>query len=157
MVFTMCDVPKEERHECVYTWTYRIKTKKGKFLYIQESLTPIYFDKSGKPLVGFAQSTIIENVKKQPQIGVCKKLNSKSEYETIYYKKYSKSILLDRLSHRVLDVVRLLAQGLSTKEISFRLNISDNTTSTHRKKNLTKLDFNTTSEIVNYCLTNQIF
>lgn len=157
MVFTMTNIPKEQRHECVYTWTYRIKTKKGIFLNIQESLTPIYFDTSGKPLVGFSQSTVIDNVKKQPQIGVCKKLNSNAEYETLYYKNYSKSILLDKLSKRELDIVRLLSQSLSTKEISSRLNISNNTTSTHRKNILSKLDFTSTSEIIKYCATNQVF
>lgn len=157
MVFTMTNVPKEERHECVYTWTYRIKTKKGKFLNIQECLTPIYFDNTGKPLVGFSQSTVIDNVKKQPQIGVCKKLNSNAEYEILYYKNYSKSILLDKLSNRELDVVRLLSQGLSTKDISSRLSISDKTTSTHRKNILSKLDFKTTSEIIKYCSLNQVF
>lgn len=157
MVFTMTNVPVEERYECVYTWTYRIKTNKGTFLNIQECLTPIYFDNAGKPLVGFSQSTVIDNVKKQPQIGICKKLNVNFEYETLYYKNYSKSILLDKLSNRELDIVRLLSQGLSTKEISLRFNISDNTTSTHRKNILSKLEFNSTNEIISYCSTNQIF
>ena len=153
----MTHVPAEERHKCVYNWTYRIKTKKGIFLNIQECLTPIYFDDTIKPLVGFSQSTVIDNVKQQPQIGVCKKLNSNSEYETLYYKNYSKNILLDKLSKRELDVVRLLSQGLSTKEISFRLNISDSTTSTHRKNILAKLHFSSTIEIINYCSINQVF
>ncbi|WP_088322918.1 LuxR C-terminal-related transcriptional regulator [Polaribacter tangerinus] len=157
MQFTMKEIPEEERSNCTYTWTYRIKTKKGKYLNIQECLTPIYFDSYGKPLVGFSQSTVIDSVKKQAQIGVCKKLNNNGEYETLFYKNYSKNILLDNLSNRELDIVRLLSLGLSTKEISDRLNISSFTTSTHRRNILAKLDFNSTAEITKYCLTHQLF
>lgn len=157
MVFTMTNIPVTERDKCLYTWTFRIKTKKGNYLNIQESLTPIFFDSSGKPLVGFSHSTVIDSVTKQPQIGVCKKLNSNSEYETLYYKNYSKGILLDKLTNRELDIVRLLSQGLSTREISSRLNISENTTKTHRKNILSKLEFESTGEIINYCSSNHFF
>lgn len=156
MVFVM-KMPFEERRKCVYTWNYRIFTKKGNCLNIQECLKPIYYDHVGKPIVGFSECTVIDNIKKQPQIGVCKKMNENSEYETLFYKNYSKSILLDRLTNRELDIVRLLTDGHSTKEISTKLNISENTTSTHRKNILSKLEFKSTAEIINYCSINQVF
>lgn len=157
MTFTMTNVPREDRAKCVYTWSFRVKTKSGNYLNIQECLTPIYFDDAGKPLVGFSQSTVLGNEKKQPQIGICKILNSNSEYETLFYKNYSKDDLLNKLSNREIDIVRLLSKGLTSKEISERLNISTNTTSTHRKNILSKLDFHSSAQIINYCLENQIF
>lgn len=157
MVFTMNEVPQAERIKCVYYWNYRLKNKKGTYVNIQVHQTPLYFDSKGKPILGFSQNTIMGSTKKQPMVGVCKKMNAHNEYETLYYKNYSKNLLSERLSNREIDVVRLLSQGYTTKQISSKLNISVHTTSTHRKNILSKLNFKTSMEIVNYCNENHLF
>ncbi|MEO9892595.1 LuxR C-terminal-related transcriptional regulator [Aurantibacter sp.] len=157
MIHTMNKVEKKDRVNCVYSWNYRLKNSKNKYVNIQVHQTPLYFDKKGKPILGYSQNVILGNVKKQPMVGVCKKLNANDEYETLFYKNYSESLLIDCLTNREFDVVRLLAKGHSTKEISTRLNISIHTTATHRKNILSKLKFNSSSEIINYCNQNQIF
>ncbi|CAM3403538.1 LuxR C-terminal-related transcriptional regulator [Zobellia roscoffensis] len=157
MTFTMGNVPTAERIHCVYSWNYRLKNKKGKYVNIQVHQTPLYFDSKGKPILGFSQNTVMGNVKKQPMVGVCKKLNHQNEYETLFYKNYSESLLIDCLSNREFDIVRLLAKGHTTKEISDKLNISTHTTATHRKNILSKLKFKSSIEIVNYCNQNHLF
>lgn len=157
MIFTLKNVDQSERINCVYSWNYRLRNAKGNYLNVQVHQTPLYFDKEGKPIVGYSRSTIMGNIKKQPMIGICKKLNNNNEYETLYYKNYSEKLLIDNLSNREIDIVRLLAKGCTTKEISSKLNISIHTTATHRKNILAKLKFNSSIEIVNYCNRNNLF
>ncbi|WP_209400791.1 LuxR C-terminal-related transcriptional regulator [Pseudozobellia sp. WGM2] len=157
MVYTMNNVPQKERVKCVYYWNYRLKNKQGIYVNIQVHQTPLYFDSKGKPILGFSQNTIMGNTKRQPMVGVCKKLNANNEYETLFYKNYSKSLIIDNLSNRELDIVRLLSKGHTTKEISNKLNISTHTTATHRKNILSKLNFKNSLEIVNYCNENHLF
>ncbi|MBM1105429.1 PAS domain-containing protein [Aurantibacter crassamenti] len=157
MQYTMTHVNQDDRINCVYYWNYRLKNAKSEYVNIQVHQTPLFFDEQGKPILGYSQNTILGNSKKQPMIGVCKKLNSNNEYETLFYKNYSEALLIDNLSNRELDIVRLLAKGNTTKEISTKLNISIHTTATHRKNILSKLKFNSSSEIINYCNENHLF
>lgn len=52
------------------------------------------------------------------------------------------------LSHREIEIVRLVASGLIAKEIAGRLHLSTHTVYTHRKNIMKKLKLGTTSELV---------
>ncbi len=58
------------------------------------------------------------------------------------------------LSPRELEVMRLIAQGLSPKEIGSSLTISAKTVSTYRERIMLKLQISTTSEIIRYAIIN---
>lgn len=60
------------------------------------------------------------------------------------------------LSNREMDVLRLLAQGLTIKEISDKLHISSNTTTTHRKNISLKLGIRSVSGLSLYAMMNGI-
>jgi DNA-binding CsgD family transcriptional regulator len=60
------------------------------------------------------------------------------------------------LSSREKDVVRLLAKGLSNKEISEKLFISPHTTITHRKNITRKLNIKSVAGLIVYALINDI-
>ena len=62
----------------------------------------------------------------------------------------------DILSEREVDVIKLIAEGLSHKEIAERLFISTRTVETHKKNILTKLNLKTTVDIVKYAILNGI-
>ncbi len=62
----------------------------------------------------------------------------------------------DVLSDREIEVIRLIADGLSYKEIADRLFISTRTVETHKKNILSKLDLKTTVDIVKYAILNGI-
>ena len=51
-----------------------------------------------------------------------------------------------------IEIVRLIADGLTTKEIAVRKNISFHTVMTHRKNIFRKLDVNNTSELIKYAM-----
>lgn len=60
------------------------------------------------------------------------------------------------LSERELEVLKLVAEGLRTKEIAERLNIGIKTVDTYRARLLTKLNCDSTTELVRYAIRNGI-
>lgn len=61
-----------------------------------------------------------------------------------------------KLSDREFQVLKLIAKGLRSKEIANYLKISEKTVTTYRGRILKKLDLQSNSEIVRYCIDNNI-
>ena len=59
---------------------------------------------------------------------------------------------LERLSPRQLEVLRLLAQGYSTREIARRLKLSVKTIETHRAEAMNRLDIHEIAGLVRYAV-----
>ena len=57
-----------------------------------------------------------------------------------------------RLTRRELQVVQLIAEGNSTKEMAAILAISEKTVETHRKQIMDKLDIRTVAGLTKYCV-----
>src|SRR6266568_2249447 len=62
----------------------------------------------------------------------------------------------DRLSVREREIVQLLAEGKSNKEIAAQLNISTRTVENHRAKTMDKLNLHSFGELVRYAVRNKI-
>ncbi|MEI6210904.1 MAG: response regulator transcription factor [bacterium] len=56
------------------------------------------------------------------------------------------------LEGRMLEVVRLIGQGMSVKEISAELDLSIKTVSTYKKRAMQQLDIHSTAGLVRHCL-----
>lgn len=61
-----------------------------------------------------------------------------------------------RLTPREREIVQLLAEGLSNKEVAGRLNISVKTAETHRSRIMAKLNLRSVGELVRYAVRNGI-
>jgi DNA-binding NarL/FixJ family response regulator len=61
-----------------------------------------------------------------------------------------------RLTAREREIVQLLAEGKTSKEVAAVLNISAKTAETHRAHIMRKLEFHSVGEIVRYAVRNQI-
>lgn len=158
MVFTMTEIKQEDRSKLTYTWNYRIKNNKGEYLNLLEHQTPTYFDEFGKPVIAIAHATIVGKEENKPIIALAKMLNENNEYETLLYKNYSDKLLLpETISKREQDVIRLLALNNTSKQIAEKLFISSHTVDGHRRNILKKLNFQSTKELAQYCLVNQLF
>ncbi|OCA68041.1 LuxR family transcriptional regulator [Chryseobacterium artocarpi] len=64
--------------------------------------------------------------------------------------------LRDPLTRREMEILKLICDGYSSKDISEKLFISINTVETHRKKILLKLNVKNTVGVVKYALENHI-
>lgn len=62
----------------------------------------------------------------------------------------------DRLTSREREIVQLLAEGMSSKEVALSLSISVKTADTHRANIMRKLQLHSVSELVRYAVRNQI-
>jgi RNA polymerase sigma factor (sigma-70 family) len=62
----------------------------------------------------------------------------------------------DLLTPREKEILQLLAEGKSNKEVAALLNLSTNTVETHRTRMMQKLDLHSTAEIVLYAVRKRI-
>lgn len=61
-----------------------------------------------------------------------------------------------RLTSREIEIIKLLAKGLSSPAIAEKLFISENTVETHRRNILRKTNTHSTVELINYSRTNHV-
>ncbi|WP_431157553.1 LuxR C-terminal-related transcriptional regulator [Winogradskyella poriferorum] len=155
MVFTMGTIEETDRQNANYTWNYRFKNGKDNYVNIIQNTTPLAFDTNGKPIIGLAHYTVLDSNMKMDVTASAKLLNDKNEYETIYFNTFSQKLLSGGISNRERDIIRLLIQGKSSKEISERLNISPHTVDTHRRNILKKLNISSTGELIGMLRQNQ--
>lgn len=66
------------------------------------------------------------------------------------------TIMRNRLTSREREIVQLLAEGKSSKEVAVALGISVKTAETHRANIMRKLELHSVSELVRYAVRNQI-
>ena len=64
--------------------------------------------------------------------------------------------LCDELTATETEIVRLITQGFTTKEIADKRNLSFHTVITHRKNIFRKLNINSTSELMIYAMRSGI-
>jgi len=65
-------------------------------------------------------------------------------------------LIRERLTAREREIVQLIAEGKSSKEVASFLGISVKTVETHRANVMNKLEIHTVSELVRYAVRNQI-
>ena len=66
------------------------------------------------------------------------------------------ALVADRLTSREREIVQLLSEGKSSKEVASVLSISVKTADTHRANIMRKLEIHSVSELVRYAVRNQI-
>ncbi len=66
------------------------------------------------------------------------------------------ALVRNRLTAREREIVQLLAEGKSSKEVAVSLNISVKTAETHRANIMRKLELHSVSELVRYAVKNRI-
>lgn len=150
MHFTMTELTDSQRKRMSYTWNYRIKNGNNEYVNIVQNTTPLQFDKDHKPIIGLAHYTVMHGAIKMDICASAKYLNDKNEYETLYYKNISTSNLIDVVTNRERDIIRLIITKNTSEEISKKLNISFHTVNTHRRNILKKLNLDSTFELINY-------
>ena len=156
MNFTINEISVEERKQMSYTWNYRFKNANDQYVNIIQNTTPIEFDMQKKPVIGLAHYTVMNPNIKMDITASAKFLNINNEYETKFFKNFSRKLLKDGVSNRERDIIRLLVLDYSSKEIAEKLFISSNTVDTHRRNILKKLQISSTGELVAMLKMNKI-
>lgn len=90
-----------------------------------------------------------------PKIKTAAKESSKAHAEDPAQQGQSGSIRF-RLTPRERQIVQLLAEGKTNKEVAEMLSISSSTVETHRKNILNKLNLRSTADLVRYAIRNSL-
>lgn len=156
MNLTVNEISIDERRKMCYTWNYRFKNAKGKYVNIIQNTTSLEFDIDNKPTIGLLHYTVLSHKIKMDVCATAKILNANNEYETKYFNNFSQKLLTNSVSNRERDIIRLLVLNYSSKEIANKLSISSNTVDTHRRNILKKLNISSTGELVAMLKMNKI-
>lgn len=61
-----------------------------------------------------------------------------------------------KLTSREIQIIQLIAQGMTNREIAEELSLSVNTANTHRKNILRKLEIKNTALLIRFAIENKI-
>lgn len=155
-------LPAEKVQDYKVLYTYTIKDFKEKRRVMLHQATPISQDEGGHFVHVFSIHTDITHLTNQSVeevsflninggesfLNICTK-NGKFEPEL----SSDQRNLETQLSARELEIVQMLAEGLSTEEIAAKLFISSHTVRTHRKNILKKTNSKNTTQLVSRCIS----
>ena len=132
---------KGETHSTLF----RLKHKNGEWFKYYTTRTLFKRDANGNPWMVLAVS-----------VNLTSPVDTGAKIEELLKENYrlKNKLLLSTITTREKDVLKLIANGYSNKEISMQLYISLNTASSHRKNLLKKLNFNNVASLVSFAVEN---
>ena len=95
-------------------------------------------------------------LKSDASVDLVRALEALEQNKTFFTPSLSDSAFGEHLTHRELEVTRLVAEGKTSKQVGATLNISAKTAETHRTNIMRKLRIHSLSELVLYAARNNI-
>lgn len=153
-------LPSEERLNFSCSYNYRVRIKSGEWLTVLQRGTYFLHPEAGHPLasVGFIidithfkeDTKIIHTIERiDRDFSV---LSKNPYYKAIYYPVPEKGTL----TTREIEVLQAIYEGLNSRQISYKLNISENTVVNHRKNMLKKTNTKNSAELLRYAINNKL-
>lgn len=153
-------IPQHDHDKYVFSYNFRFRNAGGEWLSVYQRSTYITAKETGLPLynvgmvsdiTAFKTDTVmlhtIEHFKDEG--GDYKK----NLVQKNFFYPYEEDTLL---SHREKEVLKRMADGLSSKQIADLFFLSENTVVNHRKNMLRKTNTRNVAELIAYCLKNKI-
>lgn len=139
-------IDKIEKYKIRYD--FRIKNSKGEYVRILHQMIIIDHDEQGSILYSLGVHTDITYLKNEgtPLLSFIG-LEGEPSFVDVGNMQEPQPFS-PKLTTRELDIVKHLAEGLTSAEIAFQLNISPATVKTHRKNILRKMDSNKTVDLI---------
>lgn len=148
-------IPSEKIPYYKSTYTFRIKNADGNWKTILHQSIALQVNEEGKihhTLCVHSDITFL-NPNSDDQISFIGINGEPTYYASIAEpNKFQDHSNITNISHREKDIIKLLAEGLSSKQIAGRLFISSHTVDTHRRNLLKKMGVQNTLELVAICL-----
>jgi DNA-binding CsgD family transcriptional regulator len=133
----------------VFSIDFRMRKSDGKYIRVNRLSSCVNLDKQGNMVYAIAIYTDIDHLKKANNVSYSwsgDDLGLFSVEDLI--KEYPASLF----SHREIEVLKYIAEGLDGKLIAKKLNLSEHTVISHRKKMLRKAQVKNTAELVRYAI-----
>ena len=143
------ELPAAQRHQISFAYCLRVQAAGGRSLTLSFHQVFTAFNADGTPRRDFVIVTDVSYLKRQPLCILQARLQDDAGdriYRSVTFHTKPKI----KFSPREIDVLKLVASGLSSKEIADQLFISYNTVSTHRKKLMKKAGVKKALDLVRY-------
>ena len=132
----------------IFTTNYRLKSLEGNWLSISQRSRYIKSSSDGTPLVSIDSLSDISNFKKNSEIvNIIEKVMGPQKLTKIQVDTFSPDEQEYPISKREINVLRCICDGMSSKQIAEKLNISIHTINNHRKNMLGKTNCKNLSEL----------
>lgn len=141
--------PPRKRHLLSFAFTCRTADAQGKYLHLYHQITFPHLDKQGNPITDFCVVTDITALQSPHPCMLHVRRNGSRKTETLRTQVFT-CLEEVEFSRRELEVLRLVAEGCNSQEISERLFISYNTVCSHRKNLLRKAGVNRTVDLLRF-------
>lgn len=129
----------------------KIRHKKGHYLGILVRYTPIEMGEDGFSPIGIGMVQDVSHFLKSDFYWARASFGNSGQHIACYHSLTKENLYADIISDREKDVLRLIADGLSSKEIAERLFIAQNTVDRHRKNMLARTGAKDTTALVELC------
>ena len=140
-----------ELHKIKFTYNCKITRKDGKSVWLQQTMTVLKADERGKPLLVSLSIIDISNLKRDDIINFSILKSTKEGYfNPVLTQDYPIIKNEQKLSQREIEILNLIGEGKSSREVAEKLYISINTVKTHRKNMLGKTGCKKSTELLNY-------
>jgi DNA-binding NarL/FixJ family response regulator len=106
--------------------------------------------------IGIHGCLLKNNTGKELKDAILRVSSGRSYYDLIQTYSDTEEVERYKLSEREIQVIKLLAEGLNSQQISDKLFIAEHTVKTHRKNILKKLNLHNTSQLFQFAINNQI-
>ncbi len=139
------NIPSAEKVNYKLVSEFRVLNSNNHYVRVIEQQQALEITASGSLWLALSILDISPNQKKMDESAVCELLNFKTG-KTVPFTGAEKPVLA--LTHREIEVLKLVKDGLLSKEISDKLSISIHTVNTHRQRVLEKLGAGNSMEAV---------
>lgn len=149
-------IPEEQRESIFAIYYYHGRKKNGNIVAVQHQSIPLVFDEQKIPFIFCNIYSDISFL--DPQNIPHGVMVNKFTGEVFHLNKKSLNLEKreDQFSKREKEIIRLMSNGLTSKEIAEKLFISNDTVRTHRKNILRKAGVTNTISLIKYAIINSI-
>ena len=148
--------PQQQQDELLFSFNYRMKSPAGKWMHLFQQTCYVTDPVTKLPLYNIGMVTDISTLKKNNSMvfSIDKKNNGAGflHAENILTEYYFPDQEESQLSKREKEILGRLADGLSSKQVANKLNLSESTIVNHRKNMLKKTNTKNIAELVRYAI-----
>ncbi len=134
----------QDYHKLRTVLHYRFRTADGNYVYLQDEKATLITEDAA-----IVHYSLIRTMPAEAIFSGVKMEVYKDESQVTKIMEYKPSASKNKLTNRENDLVRLIKQGLTTKEIAWQLSISHNTVRNIKSKLFEKFSVNNTVELLN--------
>jgi DNA-binding CsgD family transcriptional regulator len=153
-------IPPSEHPNYIFTYNLRYRSRKGSYINLLQRNCFVKSDEQGNPLLSFGVISNINYFKSDnPVIQVVEKINPEGFFDdtnTISKKSYFLNKEDSLFTRREKELLKWIAEGLTSKEIADKLFISEHTVIAHRRNMMTKSNSGNITELVSFAIKNQL-